>query len=289
MPEKRLNSTICLATIGHDPEGRWVDHLSRSNPVLASLFPARIISLTDETHNSTIDTAFFLGWRVEVENLPVGSARFAVIRRGLEIGVPFINYWDGDRILYAAQNGVEDLRDIQRRIPQYDCFIAGATRKAITTHQSSMTCWEEVKSWALGHYLGIKGDIATRGCFGFSKEYAQLLIQHELTTGDDTDAIFAILPLAFRKLIESGQLPATGRETIGYRAYSKATSYEDWLFEGLTSEESRNRKDTQQDFTRRAESVLRQIILAQDIGRRYDLGFPSPGASMQEIINCLAQ
>lgn len=291
MTQEILDSnSICLVAVGHDPEGRWTGCLEAANPLLASLYPSRFISLTERTHRSTIDVASSLGWKVDVEELPVGSARFAVIRRGLGTDHPFINLWGGDRILYAAIYGGEELRDITRIIPQYDCFIAGATPEAIDTHQSSMTVWERVKSWALGNYLGIEGDIANRGCFGFSREYANFLLQHEYSRGDDTDGLFAILPLAFRKLIASGQLPSTGRDTIGYHEYTQATSYEDWIYEGLTQQESASRKNTPRDFTRRAESVIRAIVLAQAIGRRYDLGFPPEGEeTMADTIKRLAQ
>lgn len=286
MKEQTLVSgSICLTAVGHDPDGRWEEHFERSEQVLRLLYSAKMISLTYRTHNNTKDTALRLGWRMDEEDLPVGGARFAVIRRGLETGYPFINYWDGDRVLYAAQHGVEDLKDIVGKIPQYDCFIAGATRRAIVTHQPSMTSWEEVKSWALGHYLGITGDIANRGCFGFSKEFAQFLVQHEGFTGDETDALFAILPLAFRKLIAAGRLPDTGRKTVGYKAYKDATSYADWIYEGLTAEESAERKNNHSDFMRRFESAIRIIVLAQSIGEKYELGFPPAGERMADKIS----
>lgn len=284
------SNRICLAAVGHDPEGRWVDHLEAGNSLLASLYPSRLISLTERTHHSTIDIASSLGWEVDAEELPVGSARFAVIRRGLETDYNFINLWDGDRVLYAAIYGSDDLRHIVGEIPKHDFFMAGATKEAIATHQPSMTTWEGVKSWALGHYLGIKGDIATRGCFGFSREYANFLVQHEDSKGDDTDALFAILSLAFKKQISTGQLPETGRDTTGYHEYSKATSYEDWIFEGLTQKESAGRKNTHRDFTRRAESVIRAIVLAQRIGQSYDLGFPPEGEEgMEDMFKRLAR
>lgn len=291
MIQESLDSNnICLAAVGHDPEGRWVDHFANSNGLLTELYGTRIISLSERTHNSTIDTALALGWRVDVEPLLIGSARFAVIRRGLQTDYPFINLWDGDRVLYAAIYGEDELRDVVSRIPRYDCFIAGATPEAIATHQSSMTVWEGVKSWALGHYLGIRGDIANRGCFGFSRQYAEFVVQDESSAGDDTDALFAILSLAFRKLIATGKLPSTGRDTIGYREYTQATSYEDWIFEGLTKEESARRKNTHRDFTRRAESVLRAIVLAERIGQRYDLGFPPEDEELiEDMIKRLAQ
>lgn len=288
MTEGFTDNTICLAAVGHDPEGKWAEHFANTDGLLNSLYDKKIISLSDRTHNLTIDTAMSLGWRVDVEPLKVGSARFAVIRRGIETNSNFINYWDGDRILHAATYGVDNLRDITVRVPKYDLFIAGATPEAIATHQSSMTVWEGVKSWALGHYLGIDGDIANRGCFGFSKEYAKFVIQHENSEGNDTDALFAILLLAFNQQMIDGVLPWTNRSSIGYAEYSNATSYEDWMFEGLTREESAERKNTSKDFTRRAESVIRAIVLAQSIGEKYNLGFLNPGEeTMKEMIKRL--
>ena len=284
MEEEVVNSKICLVAAGHDPDGRWAVHLDATKPLLESLYTDRIISFSDRTNSETIDTAISAGWRVDVEPLPVGSARFAVIRRGLFTDSNFINYWDGDRILHATTYGVDELKDIVNRIPHFDFFVAGATPDAIATHQRSMTVWEGVKSWALGHYLGIDGDIANRGCFGFSREYASFLVKHEGSKGDDTDALFAILPLAFRKLISQGLLPETGRDLVGYQEYSIATSFEDWMFEGLTREESAKRKNTQKDFTRRAESVLRAIVLTQRIGEQYDLGFLNPGEETMEMM-----
>lgn len=282
------SNRICLAVVGHDPEGRWSDHLESANSLLTSLYPNRLISLTEKTHYTTIDTAIALGWEVDVEALPMGSARFAVMRRGLETTNGYINLWDGDRLLHAAKRAPQELDDIVQKIPQYDCFIAGATRLAIATHQPSMTCWEEVKSWVLGHYLGIQGDIATRGCFGFSREFARFLVQHEWSAGDDTDALFAILPLVFKSLIVHGQ-SATGRETVGYAEYDVATSYEDCEFDGLSPQASAAAKNTHQDFMRRGISVLQQIMLAQSIGQKYNLGFPPKGEMMIDVLRGLVK
>lgn len=274
MSEKVKEFNTCLTAVGHDPSGSWGKHIRNTSGILDRIYPERLISFTPRTNSLTIKAAQETGWQVSVEESSIGEGRMRAIDRALATSCGFINLWDGDRILYAATSSPDELTEFAYFMKEYDFSITGGTSTAIETHQSSLTSWEKVKSWYLGYYLGIEGDIANRGCFGFSREFATFLMTH--LTGfeketDEVDGIFPIMAQVFRRFIESGEIEGTGRGTIGYKEYPTITSYEDWIFEGVTSDESRNRKNNKRDFMRRGYSVIRQIEICEAIARRFGL------------------
>lgn len=282
--------SVCLYAVGHDPNGVWAPHFERINePILSlDLVADQQISFTSKTATKTIDEAERFGWQVHLEDLPVGSARFMGVRRIAKTSTTHGNLWDGDRLIHALEYGPDELRDFTERLVKHDFLLAGATPEAIATHQSSMTVWEGVKSWLLGKYIGIEGDIANCGCFAFSKELAKFIAGQPETTGDDTDGLFPLLAVAFREQIKRGQIDPTNRIPIGYREYQRMTSYEDWLFEGCSPEESADKKNTERDFIRRGESVLKIIMNAQDVSDRYQLNL-FEGESFRQMLQRIAR
>jgi len=279
---------ICTVAIGHDPEGRWAKFFPKVAPVLNQVFDRVIFSFTESTSKETIRAARKGGWQIIVQEDPsIGKNRLAALRLGLESGCQFINLWDGDRLIHAAIVDQLELRDFVANIPRYDFLIGGATQESIDTHQKSMTSWEQVKSWALGYYLEIEGDIMNRGCVAFSRDLAKFIVQYP-EVGDDNTGIWPILALAFYKSRQAGRVEDTGRLPVGYREYSQMLGFEDWLFDGATREESARRKSTHQDFMRRAEDVIRIITAAQKVAQDFDLKLWE-GESFEDLIRRLGK
>lgn len=276
MSEFRPN--IVVSTIGHDPEGKWAPHFSRVNEKIDEIYVQKIISFTPRTSEATIKAAEANDWQVFVEETSIGVGRFKAIERGLNGETSFINLWEGDRLLHAATVAPLELRDLAQEIPNYDFFIVGATTEGIKTHPSSMTPWESIKSWWLGHYLGFEGDIANRGSFGFSREFATFALTYQLADNDETDGLFPVLALAYQNLLRSEGKIGRG---IGYAEYSKIASFEDWIFEGLTQEESARRKTSLNDFFRRGAHVSRILKTADDVALMY--GLTSPDQTFDNI------
>lgn len=280
-------SSICLYAVGHDPQGTWASHFEKINEAIVSLtlVKDRQIAFTPKTTPKTIGEAEKFGWQVHIEDNPVGRARFMGVRRIAEAATTHGNLWDGDRLIHALElkGGHDELRDFTEAVVKHDFLLAGATPEAIATHQSSMTVWEGVKSWLLGRYIGIEGDIANRGCFGFSKELAEFVGSHLATEGDDADGLIPLLAVAFREQIRRGKINPTNYIPIGYREYNIMTRYEDWVFEGRPSEESACAKNTYYDFYRRMESVLKIFMNAQDVSEKYKLGLVE-GESIREML-----
>lgn len=260
---------VIISAIGHDPAGRWAEHFLRVDPILSN-YPNRLISFTETTNQATVSTATDCGWQVVVEKASINRARFRAVNRGLKEGGQFINLWDGDRLLYAAATAPHELEDLIHKIPHYDFLIVGATAEGIKTHPSSMTVWEGVKSWRLGRYLGIEGDIANRGCFGFSREFATFLSTYQLEDTDEIEGLFPILALAYQKILKEGDSLQQNRG-IGYIEYPTLASFEDWMFEGLTPEESAGRKTSVNDFNLRGRHVMRILETAERIAATYGL------------------
>lgn len=262
---------VVVSAIGHDPEGRWASHFPRVNEQLDEIYAQKLISFTPRTSESTIRAARDNNWRVFIEETSIGVGRFKAIERGLEEDKGFINLWEGDRLLHAASVAPQELKDLTAAIPNYDFFIVGATVEGIKTHPSSMTPWEGVKSWWLGHYLGFEGDIANRGSFGLSREFATFLLTYQLSENDETDGLIPIMALAHQKLLMSKGKVGRG---IGYAEYPNITLFEDWIFEGLTQEESARRKTSPDDFLRRGAHVMRILKKADEVAIAYGLASP---------------
>lgn len=286
MTEGFIKPKICLTAIGHDPSGSWTRHIENTGQILEQIYSERLISFTPVTNLLTVSAAEESGWQIIIEDSSIGVARMRGIERALSTSCKSVNLWDGDRVLYAATRAPNELADFVDYMPAYDFSITGASLDAIKTHQSSLTSWEGVKSWYLGYYLGIEGDIANRGCFGFSREFATFLMTH--LTGfeketDEVDGIFPIMAQVFQKFIQNGEVVSTGRQATGYKEYPIIASYEDWIFEGLASEESKRRKNTKADFMKRGRSVLRQIQVCEGIARRFGLVTPNEPSFMDML------
>lgn len=268
----KLESSSCLTVVGHDPEGRWAPYFPEINETIDYLYSNKLISFTSDTHPTTIDSAGNCKWQIVVEESSINEARYRAVARGLVLDDGFINYWDGDRLLHAVTVAPDELEEWTRIIQKYNFLIMGATAWAVKTHPRSESVWEGVKSWWLGKYLGFEGDIANRGCFGFSREFATFISTYQLAEDDETDSLFPMLALAYQKsLTENGLLqPNRG---IGYKEYSRIASYEDWIFEGLTQEESARRKSSLPDFARRKSHVYAILKTADKIAKMYGLVF----------------
>lgn len=261
---------VIVTTIDHDPNGTHAKHFLNVNETLDSLYTKKLISFTDVTNQTTINAAQDLGWEVAVGKYSTNPARFRAVERALNQSGQFINLWDADRLIYAATVSPTELRDLITETVKYDFLIVGATPDAIKTHQSSMTVWESIKSWRVGKYLGIEGDITNRGCFVMSRELATFVTAYKLEDHDETDSLFPMLALAYQKsLRDSNQFQLS--RGIGYKEYEKIVSYEDWLFDGLSPEESARRKNTVEDFERRETHVKRILDTAQKISSMYGL------------------
>lgn len=262
---------MLVSAIGHDPEGKWAPHFSTVNERIDEIYGQKIISFTTRTSEASIKAAEANDWQVFVEETSIGVGRFKAIERGLNGETSFINLWEGDRLLHAATVAPSELMDFTQAILNYDFFILGATIEGIKTHPSSMTSWESIKSWWLGHYLGFEGDIANRGSFGFSREFATFLLTYQLSEGDETDGLIPIMALAYQKLLTGEGKIGRG---IGYAEYPNIASFEDWIFEGLTQEESARRKTSLNDFFRRGAHVSRILKTADDVALMYGLTSP---------------
>lgn len=266
--------SICLFAIGHDPDGKWARHFEIIDGPIKDLplVKERQITFTLKTAHKTIDEAGKFGWKIHVGDYSTGMARFKGIQSIAEAATTHGNLWDGDRLIHALEYGLDEFRDSTEKLVKYDFFLVGATPEAIATHQSSVTVWEGVKSWLLGRYLGIEGDIANRGFFGFSKELAEFIGNYPAKEGNDADGLLPLLAVSFREQIKRGKINPTNYVPIGYKEYDVMTRYEDWVFDGYSPKESADRKNTYEDFYRRVESVLKIFMNAEEVSERYNLG-----------------
>lgn len=258
--------SIVVSAVEHDPQGLRAKHFQRATYAVESLYQERFISFTERSHHNTIDAARDCGWDIVVEETSMSAGRFRGVERGLSAGSGFINLWDADRLIYAANIAPDELKVLTQDLPQYDFFIAGGTPEAIKTHPSSLIVREAVKSWRLGRYLDIEGDIANRGCLGFSREFATFALTHSFTEEDEPEGALPILAVAYQHLLRERRQEGRG---IGYKEYSKITTFDEWFYEESNPEECAIRKSTLEDFEKRRVHVDKILETAERFASRY--------------------
>lgn len=266
-----VKSDVVLSAMGQDLKGEWAQHFPKASERLEGLYSKMLISFTPATEENTIRAAVNSGWQVVVEETTINAGRLRAIERGLYQGDSFVNVWEADRLLHAAMVAPLELGHLARQIPNYDFLILGATNEGIKTHPLSMTVWEGVKSWWLGRYLGIEGDISNRGSFGFSREFATFVLSYGLDDKDETDGAFPVLALVYQQLLQANGQSGRG---IGYFEYFKMASFENWMFEGSTPEESAKRHSSVQDYLKRHAHVERILQTADRIALLHGLTSP---------------
>ncbi len=255
---------ITAAAIGHDPSGSWVSILRELGQVATQIYDRVEASFTPRTDPETLKAANEAGWHVTVDDLSIGAGRVEAIRTAMQTPeTQFVHLWDGDRFLFGLWTDQLEVRKFVADIPMYDCLLGGTSEEGIKTHQPSMYTWEYVKSFGLAMPFGIKADMFNRGSIALSRNIAQFLLDSdEITRGDaaggfEGEGIIAGLVYTYKKQREQGLLPDTDRQPFGYLELPHALGYEDWIFQGLTREESAAQKSTPIDFVFRGEHALR--------------------------------
>jgi hypothetical protein len=269
---KEQQPEVILTAIGHDPEGTWATPITQGASKINEIYnkDAKVIIFTSKTNQATVKAALDTDWQVVIEDnpqSPINGSRMEALRRGLALGSKgnishddikakvndyYLNYWDGDRLFHAALVAPDELKALKTEIPKYDFFIAGASPESLQTHPESMIRWEAEKSRFFGHFLDFKGDIANRGTFGFSRQFANWLLSSSYIETDETDALFTAKALAFNEFLKEAGIKTKG---IGYAEYERLTNFENWRYEGLTPEQSREKHNTEEESAKRKQSV----------------------------------
>lgn len=191
--------TVVLAATYHDPEDRLYVQTARILPVLIRLFSRVVIDVSDQVSQRTVSLLVDAGVVVRrrdpgavVGFAQVGKARRSVLRDALQLGLPFILYGDGDRVLHWAEYYPEELAEALSRLVTHDCTVFGRTERAFATHPRVQRDTESIINHVFATVSGYTWDV-TGAARGLSRAAAAALVAGSLDDSIGTDASWPLL------------------------------------------------------------------------------------------------
>lgn len=172
----------CLAIIYHDPGGVLYDQIGRVLPRLCTLFPVICVAASPVAHPESLQRFSEGGAQVrQLSPSPdgqasrVGQARRATLQLGLNTGLPFILYLDGDVSLHWVERYPDELAQVKQAIQDWDFTILGRTRRAWEARPATMRQPEAIVNQVYALVSGQHWD-AQAGARGLSRQAAQAIL-----------------------------------------------------------------------------------------------------------------
>ena len=197
--------TVTLALLYHDPEGRLIDLVNRTLPVIADIFDGIANNASPQANPQALELWRSAGALVEIESrgegLPIyrlGAARRAAATLALQHGVDYVMYCDGDRIVHWATNYPDELRRVVAQIPGHDFTVLGRTRRAFDSHPGVQRDTEGIVNQVFARVTGQAWDVGG-AARGLSRRAVAAINEH---CPDDTICVDVTWPLCLRKLGE---------------------------------------------------------------------------------------
>ena len=198
---------IALASIIHDPTGRFADQIDRTLPALTAHFDAVAIQASRQTAPGVLDRLAALGARLGLEGTDsaaaVGRVRRHAVALALQLDRPFVLYCDFDRVLHWLEAHPRELPDVAARLRPFDFTVLGRTPRAFNTHPRVQRDTEAVINHVFQRVSGRAWDTGT-GARGLSRRAAEVITAQ---SADDTQGNDVTWPLLLMR---------AGGFTLGY-------------------------------------------------------------------------
>jgi hypothetical protein len=169
--------TIALAAAWH-PRGEQ-DRLRRFYPQLQALYDKLIIAVPPDADAEAVAVMRALPGLTFLEGGDWRSGRHLVLRAGIESGVDYIQYIDGDRLARWIELRPDELRQAVERIQTVDCLILGRTETANATHPQALQRTEIICNTVFSNLIGRQFDFSA-GSRGFSRAAAEFILRNSL-------------------------------------------------------------------------------------------------------------
>jgi hypothetical protein len=198
-----MKTNLIFTATHYDPDGNLYHLLSKTLPLLQSIFPTITISAHEKTDPRTLElftkAGVDLRFRVErdpINELPqVGFYRRQALSLALEHQPNHILLADLDRMVHWANYYPGELKNCLNKIQSVDFLVIGRTPRAFKSHPASMTSTESIINTVFKTISHWEWDVvaATRG---LSAAAAEHLINF---SADDTFGCDASWPLLLKQ------------------------------------------------------------------------------------------
>jgi hypothetical protein len=189
---RRLPSVVLASTL-HDPDGRYLEHLTLTSTQLENYIHV-VVAFTRDTSRAVTRLLQAAGAHtMEVDSRQVGTARREAVRAAHAVSeMSPIFACDFDRWLHWASTYPGELRDLPRLItemhPELSYVCIGRTRRAFASHPLAQQEPEAATNHALSLVVGHEVD-AVAGAAWLSPAGAEIVLQGstELTAATDLE------------------------------------------------------------------------------------------------------
>lgn len=223
---------IALVATLHDPEGALAGLAAPFVAGWLERFREVVIFTGGEGGGPTGRLLAAAGARLVTDDAPqgvdqMGRVRLAALRAAGEH--PFYLMMDLDRLIHWERTFPDELRQVERGLPDYDFLVLGRTPRAFESHPHVQRETERLANAAFAATFGETWDI-TGGQRGLSAAAAAALAQHSRC---DTLGVDGAWPILCRHLgLKVGYRPTEGLEFETADRYAHEIArlgYEGWL------------------------------------------------------------
>lgn len=175
-----------LTLLYHDPAGRLVKQLSRTLPVLVSIFPEIIVQASASANFQGMRLLKDAGAHVfparstpapngphRATGIGIGRLRREAVELTFEhSAASHTIYCDGDRALHWAELYPAELSAVSEAVQHFDFTVLGRTPRAFESHPRTQRDTEAVINRLFGQVSGLAWNDVTAGARGISRAAA---------------------------------------------------------------------------------------------------------------------
>ncbi len=181
-------STVALASVVHDPDGRLFRTMADTFAPLFALHDGAFVVISAATGADVERELRQLGAHVERERRPgVADGRRQALAMARRAGRRFLHYCDLDRALHWARCYPDEMVATLARVPSADLLIIGRTPRAFASHPRCLTETEALANHVFALAFGHHWDLCA-AARGLSAAAADLVLERSRVVGVGTEA-----------------------------------------------------------------------------------------------------
>ena len=231
--------SIALAITYHDPQGRLIDQIEKTLPILTNLFDGIAVRASYASQQEPVDVfKSFEAVIYKEHKKPTDGPKLGIVRRealelGVSLGTSFVMVCDGDRALHWAEHYPDELAQVVLKIQETECTILGRTERAYKTHPKALRDTEAIVNHIFHIITGNTWDMMV-GARGFSQQAANAILKNCM---DDQASVDVSWPLYLR-MLENLSMQYIAAEGLEFETPDRfqpeitaAGGYQNWLNE----------------------------------------------------------
>jgi hypothetical protein len=230
-------SSVCLASPLHDPEGKLLELLQEQGEALVKLYKGNaFVSVSAKTTPAIIELLKKHGFQIrkqtKTENLSVAANYLAVLKMATKTSTKHIHLLDFDRALHWVKRFPRELRDVIEILPTYNGYVSFIrTPRAFQSHPQTQRTTETIVNTIASEVAGVTVDIMS-GSFGFERTLAQKIVKEAKRKDYGIYAETLLIALRHRYLIATIEVEGLEWETPDqFKDSIQREGYTAWLYE----------------------------------------------------------